>query len=216
MTVAEKRKSRFSYREALSQRSTKNLTTMEKTAVSGFLLFFLVVVGAWLLDEDWLPQKYLITQYTHWPMVSFGWTQHWSLFSPQIRQCNYHTTVEIQFADGTSKLYELPRTNVDYNDLASHFGGEKKRKLFGDNIPWPGYEQFRPDVCRFIARANDDPLNPPRIVTMAWHFANTPPPDPKHWYHQDQLPYHTQQYFKFKYLVTPEDLHPEPLTTKTK
>jgi len=209
MTVASKPKPKYSFKQALTHQSSRSLTDNEKVGVTLFLLFFFVVVGAWLL-EDWVPFKGQLTQYTRWPMTSLGWTQYWGLFSPGIRNQNYHSTALIEFADGTCKLYEFPRTNVDMNDYLSHFGGEKKRKLFGDNFLWEGYEQFLPSICRFVARANDDPTNPPRKITLSWQHAYTPLPDPQNWKFRDQMPYHTERIIKFVYRITPQDLQTAP------
>jgi len=207
MTVASKPQSKFSFRQALNYTSArKPLNEMEKVVVSIFLLFFLIVVGAWLLDEEYITFKEPIVNYTKPIMGSLGWVQYWGLFSPQVREMNYHSTAVIEFADGTSKIYEFPNTNINQKDYFSHFGGEKKRKLFGDCMPWPGYSQFLPDIARFIARANDDKSNPPRVVTVLWHKANTPTPDPKHWIYRDNLPHHTTQTVTFIYKVTPQDL----------
>ena len=206
MPGASKLNPKFSYRQALGYASAERpLTDGEKTGVSLFIIFFLVVVGAWLLDEDYISFKYNITEYTKPAMATLGWVQHWSLFSPYVRDVNYHSTALIEFTDGTSKLYEFPRTNIDQKDLLSHFGGEKKRKLFGDNMPWPGYSQFFPSIARYIARSNYDAANPPKLVTVFWHQVNTPPPDPKHWVFRDQLPQHIYQSVNFVYKVEPTD-----------
>ncbi|MBU6455712.1 MAG: hypothetical protein KGS72_28335 [Cyanobacteria bacterium REEB67] len=207
MAVASKLTTKFSYRQALGYSSAeKPLSENEKAGISLFIVFFLVVVGAWLLDEDYIPFKYTVTEYTKPAMATLGWVQHWSLFSPDVREVNYHSTALIEFADGTSKLYEFPRTNIDAKDYSTHFGGEKKRKLFGDNMPWPGYVQFFPSIARYLARANNDPANPPRMVTVFWHRVDTPPPDPAHWVYQNQMPKHIKQYTNFIYKVDPKDL----------
>jgi hypothetical protein len=206
MTVAAKPTTKYSYREALYCKGARSLSHIEKIAVTFFLILFLSVVCIWLLDEDYMTFKGTLTPYTSMAMNSFGWVQYWGLFSPGIRNCNYHSTALIEFADGSSKLFEFPRTKIDQQDYLSHFGGEKKRKLFGDCMLWAGYEQFLPSIARFIARANDDPTNPPRMVTFAWQFANTPVPDPSHWVYRDQLPNHTMHIVKFIYKVDPQDL----------
>ena len=206
MPAISKDKSRLSYPDALNYTSAQRaLGENEKTLATCFLLLFLFVVGSWLADDDWFPFKNQITTYTRPIMNTMGWTQYWGVFSPQLRDRNYHSTAVIDFADGTSKIYEFPRTKLDQNDLLSHFGGEKKRKFFNDNMPWPNYSQFLPSVARFIAKANDDPKNQPITVTLFWHLHPTPPPDPKHWIFRDQLPYHTQQYITFIYKIAPED-----------
>lgn len=208
MTLASKPKSKFSFREALNYKSAeKPMSENEQALVSLFLIFYFIVVGAWLMDEDYLAVvKNPIIEYTKPAMDSFGWSQYWGVFAPEVRNQNYHCTAVIDFADGTSKLYEFPNTNIDQKDYLKHFGGEKKRKLFNDNLAWENYEQFRPSVLRFLARANDDPNNPPQIITFQWHHAWTPPLDTKNWKYRDQLPQHTEQQVKTVYFVNPKDL----------
>jgi hypothetical protein len=201
-----KQKSKLSFPLASQYTSAQTaLTKNEMTAVSCFLLIFFITVGSWLTDDDWMPFKNQITPYTVPILVTSGWMQNWSLFAPTPRDGNYHSTAVIDYADGTSKLYEFPRTKIDQRDWLSHFGGEKKRKLFGDCMPWPSYKQFLPSIARFIGRANDDPNNPPTMVTILWHLIATPGPDPRHWVYRDQLPYHTGQYVTFIYKTAPED-----------
>lgn len=91
-------------------------------------------------------------------------------------------------------------------DLLTRFGREKLRKMFGDNIPWPGYEQFRPDIARYLARANNDPANPPKRISMIFNSITTPPPDAQHFCYRDQLPEHTKQGIYFVYDVKEQDL----------
>jgi hypothetical protein len=215
MTVAAKPKNKFSYRQALNYRGSRSLGPNEKTGVTIFLLFYFVVVGSWLMDNDYIPNQFLI-DYTKAPMEALGWTQHWSLFAPWVRTSNYHSLAIIEFADGSNKAFEFPRTLVDQKDFSAHFGGEKKRKFFGDNMLWPGWEQFLPSIARYIARANDDPNNPPRMVTLAWQWADTPLPDPAHWVYRDQLPYHTLHKCRFVYAVMPEDLQSSQKVSATK
>jgi hypothetical protein len=160
-------------------------------------------VGSWLLPE-WTPYKPNITKYT-WPILaSTGWLQYWSLFCPEVRTIIYHTNALIEFQDGTIKCYEFPRHQK--MDLLTRFGREKLRKLFGDNIPWPGYEQFRPAIARYLARANNDPTNPPKRISMVFNVVNTPPAAQKTFCYRDQLPEHTNQSIYFVYNVSPQDL----------
>lgn len=91
-------------------------------------------------------------------------------------------------------------------DLLTRFGREKLRKLFGDNIPWPGYEQFRPSIARYLARANADPTNPPKRITFVFNSCTTPAPQPKTFCYRDQLPEHTNKGIFFIYDVQPQDL----------
>ncbi len=204
MQSSSPRSKYFSFREAINYSSSSGtFTEGHKALVSSFLAVFFIVVGAWLLPE-WTPYKNSITTYT-WPvMLTTGWVQYWSLFCPEVRDCNYHLTALIEFADGTVKCYEFPR--MEKMDLWTKFQREKMRKLFGDNIAWPNFAQFRPSVCRYLARANNDTTNPPIKVTMIRNIVNTPPPDPKRWVYRDNLPQHINKEILFSYKVNANDL----------
>ncbi|CAN5308939.1 hypothetical protein BH11CYA1_BH11CYA1_46980 [soil metagenome] len=195
---------KFSFREACNYSSSSgSLTSGHKALVSTFLLTFFIVVGSWLLPE-WIPVKSMIVPYTGQVMLTTGWTQWWALFCPEVRDLNYHLAALIEYSDGTIKCYEFPR--MEKMDLLTKFKREKLRKLFGDNISWPPYAQFRPSVSRYLARANNDPANPPERVTMFLNSTNTPPPDPEHWCYRDELPFHTRKQVLFSYEVNPNDL----------
>lgn len=195
---------KFSFREACNYSpSAAALTPGHKALVSSFLLTFFVVVGSWLLPE-WTPGKDRITAYTGPIMFLTGWTQYWSLFCPDVRNVNYHLSALVEFTDGTIKCYEFPR--MEKMDLVTKFRKEKLRKLFGDNISWPNYAQFRPSISRYLARANNDPTNPPLRVTMFLNSADTPPPDEGQFCYRDELPPHTRKAILSSYKVNPDDL----------
>jgi len=195
---------KFSFREACNYSSSAgSLTKGHKALVSSFLLTFFVVVGSWLLPE-WTPGKDSITAYTGPIMFLTGWTQYWSLFCPEVRNVNYHLSALVEFSDGTIKCYEFPR--MEKMDLVTKFRKEKLRKLFGDNVSWPNYAQFRPSIARYLARANNDPTNPPVRVTMFLNSADTPPPDQEHFCYRDELPPHTRKAILSSYRVNPDDL----------
>lgn len=182
----------------------RKASEFERTIISLYLATFFVVVLAWLLPDKVFPEKWKFTQYT-WPiMASTGWVQCWSLFSPDVRDTNVHCNAFITFKDGTSKLYEFPRTQK--MDLLTKFKREKMRKLFIDNFAWPSGRPFYPSIARFIARANYDKNNPPDTVTMFFQYHDTPPPDPKNWVYRDELPEHTKQGMLLTYKVTAQDL----------
>jgi hypothetical protein len=203
--------SKLSYQQALAYaRSGRAPGEYGKMAVTGFLLVFLITVGSWLADEEIFPFKYDVTYFTKPIMSTMGWSQSWNAFGPGVVSYNLHSTAAIEFADGTNKLYEFPRTKEDHSDLAAEFCFAKKRTIFSYYMPNKRYSQYWPNIARFIARANDDPLNPPTTVTIFVHFVPIPPPDPNHWTYRDQLPHHAGKFVLFCYKVTDQDLGLEP------
>lgn len=142
-------------------------------------------------------------------MVAFGWLQYWGVFAPNPRNLLYHTTAMITFEDGTTKLYEFPRTQM--MSQWEKFCREKQRKLFSDNIPWRDGEQFRPAVARYLALSNANPSNQPVQVTMEMHQSWVTDPDPKNWTYRDRLPEHTETVSPFfVYKVAKRDLVTDP------
>jgi hypothetical protein len=138
--------------------------------------------------------------------VSLFWNywrldQNWALFSPAIRDINYHTAAIITFQDGTRTVWELPRMNklcleTTYND-------EKWRKWAGDSVPWPNYKQFWPDLARYIGRKFYNHDNQPTAMVLCLYSVKIPPPTVNQ--PQSQLPYHTEYSYIFSYRYTPED-----------
>lgn len=193
-----------------SQRETP--TFLWKAVLSVFFICFCLSVTTWLLPDSF-PKKWEITAFTQPPMVAFGWTQYWGVFAPNPRALQYHTTATITFEDGTTKLYEFPRTQI--MSQWEKFRREKQRKLFGDNIPWPEFEQFRPAVARYLALSNANPDNQPVQITMEMHQAWIPDPDPANWTYRDRLPAHTESVSPFfVYKVAKKDLLKDPTLRK--
>lgn len=175
-----------------------------KKCLSAFAVFYMLVVFSWLQDDG--PIKEKMTPYT-WPaMVFFEWVQHWSLFSPGVRDHNYHETAVITFDDGTNRMYEFP--NMQKMDHWERFKHEKLRKMFLDNIIWTsmGWKWAQPPVCRYLAKCTADSKNQPMHVTMIKNEVNTPPPDPKNWINLTNLPQHIYKSVTIFYPVSPDDL----------
>lgn len=175
-----------------------------KKCLSAFAVFFIVVVCTWLQDDGPIRDK--MTPFT-WPaMVFFEWVQHWSLFSPGVRNINYHETAVITFQDGSARLYEFH--NPQKKTYWERFKHEKLRKMFLDNIIWTsmGWQWAQPPVCRYLANCVSDVKNQPEYVTMIWNNIPTPPPDEKNWTKTTNLPQHTFKEVTIFYPVSPDDL----------
>jgi hypothetical protein len=115
--------------------------------------------------------------------------QGWSVFSPEVREQNYHETALITFQDGLQKLYEFPR--MQKLDYGQRFRSEKFRKMFFDCMPWPAFQQFLPDFAKFVTDANEWPGNSPRTVCLIHHSCKTPQPEQGPWINRSDLPEHT-------------------------
>jgi hypothetical protein len=137
-------------------------------------------------------------------MVFFGSVQCWSVFSPLVNHKVYHETAVITYEDGASKIYEFPR--MSKKSYFERFKHEKLRKIFGDCIPWPGYENFLPSVSRYLALSNCNPQNQPAMLSFVFNVSENPKPDPKNWNYRDNLPWHSDKFVNFVYGVRNEDV----------
>lgn len=204
LDLAEKPKN-FSVQEAAHVAPRRpELDPTWKKVLSAFAVFFVFIVVSWLQDDGPLKQK--MAEYTWPPMVFFEWVQHWSLFSPDVRNTIYHENAIITFDDGTAQLYEFPRTQK--MDQWEKFQREKLRKMFLDNIIWTemGYAWTQPPVCRYLAKSTANAKNQPVQVIMFKNENYNPPPDPKKWNYLNKLPEHLHKKVTRVYPVSPEDL----------
>jgi hypothetical protein len=128
--------------------------------------------------------------------------QNWALFGPKTGFTDMHHLAKIRFADGTVKLYEWPR--VDNVDLLKKGDYEPYSKLFTDNLPNGSNRNLRVSVARFVARANINPANQPRLVTLIDMVGKIP--DAFLFYEKPVMPPHTEIRSIYVYQVQKKDL----------
>jgi hypothetical protein len=173
------------------------LTLARKLAICALVFGYFALIITWInpigpLQTTLMPT---ITPIIH----TFGIGQSWSVFSPDVREANYHETALISFDDGLLKLYEFPR--MQKLGLIERFRSEKFRKVFYDCMPWPDFKQFLPDFAKYIARANSCPANQPDFVALIHHSCRTPSPENEPWVNRSDLPEHTIHFAYYVYKV---------------
>jgi hypothetical protein len=193
--------------ERISVTAAERKATRSEPFSTGHMIFISLVlavyffcVGMWISPEGHF--KDALVPYMRPVTNCFGIGQSWSLFAPEMRTYNSHMSSIIQFKDGSMKFYEYPR--LEKMDFFGQLKREKLRKMFVDNMPGVGCADFRQPIARELAQANNDPNNPPEIVTLRQNTAKTPPPE--QWLYRDQFPEHTTHETLFIYKVRPEDL----------
>ena len=92
--------------------------------------FFLAIV--WLLPDSQTKKR--IMEPVRPAFLFWGLNQHWALFSPTIRNINYHTVAIVTRKNGMKTMWEAPR--MDKLDAWSKFQKEKYRKWSIDSLPW--------------------------------------------------------------------------------
>jgi len=178
------------------------LSEMRQALLIAMIVLYFYCISIWISIDG--PFKNWVLTGLRPIMVAVGFIQAWNLFSPEVRNVNLHMNAVITFADGSTKNYEFPR--MEKLDLLGRFQKEKMRKLFVDNLSWPGFEEFLPAVARFIARANLNPANQPVMVTISRNWTRMPPPDLKNWVPRDQWRLHGYHMVNLIYMVKEQDL----------
>jgi len=180
--------------------------------ISLFIVAYFSVVGLWL----WLsaPGQLKLSgplaaeiQSKLSPLTCWtGWEQSWSFFSPGVNTENIYTLLTITMQNGLIKLVELPR--MDKIKFPEKVKWEKYRKLYNDNMSMSSFAFFRPDVARFMSRANNEPNNPP--VRTTFYLATSPmsqPPEFQDPINSQNVPLkHRPLQRYFVYRVHPDDL----------
>lgn len=194
----------LSFEEAcLRGEKRREHTPLQRALVNSWIVSFLLIALLLSLSESELVSREAGRRFRGY-FAPLGMKEYWRLYGPDLREYNFHTTAVIQFVDGTCKLYEFPR--MDRLSVGEKFVREKERSLFAQMLPNGQNKKFYPAVCRYLARANADPQNPPVKVTVIFMYIETPPPDPKHWIYRDQMPFHSKRILHFVYNVVPSDL----------
>ncbi len=103
----------------------------------------------WVSPDSTLKERILERVRVWWNF--WGFYQNWNLYSPVIRDINFHTIITMTFADGTVMVYQMPR--MDKYNLYDRYRMEKFRKWGNDVMPWKDkYKEFWPDFARYFGR----------------------------------------------------------------
>jgi hypothetical protein len=168
----------------------------KRVFLSVFILFHLFVIVIWSSPLYWRPFakiKRVIAPYMTWS----GLAQGWALFAPDPESMNAYLVAEITYRDGQKKNWNFPMPQ--YFGYYRRYFMERQRKWSSEKLRLDSNSALWPDAARYVARMNNDPDNPPVIVTLTRHWSYVPPPmsgRPETWC----------QYIFFTYTVSPRDL----------
>ncbi len=187
------------------EKAPQNATRLSAAYRAGVYLFvvtYFSIAVISLLPNSPLQSRLIVL--TSPLSSSFNLNQNWKLFSPDLREINFCSEAIVEFADGTTKLYEFPR--LEQMGAFEAYRRQKLCKVFQDSMPWPDFSPFWPDVGRFLARANFDPAdtNVPVQVSLAYNWVQVG--DMEHYEKQSQLKEPNKRITFFIYRVKPEDL----------
>lgn len=164
------------------------------------LVFVYVSLIALMLCPHWAPRDALIKPAEPF-LGAFGLWQSWNVFSPNIREENFHITASVSYQDGSVALWEFPRQER-FSGI-EQMRAQRFRKWINDRIKNNTYDVVLPGAARYVARLHNDRANPPVSVALTVYSAPIPPPVPGQ---PVQLPPHWKQSVLFTYRVLPEDL----------
>lgn len=176
-------------------------TKVKETLLSFLILAYLFFTITWLSPESNLRTRILEPVKQFW--LFWGFDQNWRLFSPEIRNINFHTSATLTMTNGERVVWELPR--MKQMSLWQRFKDEKFRKWSIDSLPWPDYKEFWPDFARYVGRQYCTPENKPVDLTLNLYWIEIPQPQAKLIPVKD-LPEHTKYNTVFYYRFKPEDL----------
>lgn len=181
----------------------KKSGVIKECAISAFLFVFLFYTVAWLCPDT--PLRKVIIEPVKPFMLFWGLDQNWRLFSPVIRNINFHSEAILTMADGSRLIVELPR--MEKLDMLERFRLEKYRKWSSDSLPWPDYKEFLPDFARYIGRKHYDEANKPVSLSLNTYWIDTPAlPKNGEIEPLSKLPRHTKMMHVFFYEYESGDL----------
>jgi hypothetical protein len=176
-----------------------------EAVMSALIVSYLFFTITWLSPESDLRTRVLEPVKQFW--YFFGLDQNWRLFSPVIKDINFHTVAVLTFEDGYMLNWELPR--MKRLDYLERFRDEKYRKWCVDSLPWPDYKEFWPDFARYAGRKFYNKANKPVSLSLQLYWIEIPPP-PRQAGEKivpvAELPEHTKMNTVFYYRYKPEDL----------
>jgi hypothetical protein len=129
-------------------------------------------------------------------MLWSGLFQAWDMFAPSPRSVNAHVEAAVILRDGRIQTWKFPR--LEQLSLTSRTFKERYRK-FVENLQEESHKAIWPDVARYIARASNNPADPPQIVMLIRYWSDIVP-------EKVYRPRPERARIFFEYNVKPEDL----------
>jgi hypothetical protein len=98
-----------------------------------------------------------------------GLDQNWSMYAPDPPRRQEDVEVHVAMADGTERVWTLPRLNPVFGVAFSHRWRKYKESLLGE-------QSIRPDFAHWVVRELSGPGDRPVHVEMLLRTERIPPP----------------------------------------
>jgi hypothetical protein len=145
---------------------------LTEAVLSSLIVVYLFFTVTWLSPESETRTRFLEPVKQFW--LFWGLDQNWRLFSPVIKDINFHTMAVLTFEDGYRLSWELPR--MKRLNYIERFRDEKYRKWCVDSLPWPDYKEFWPDFARYTGRKFYNKANKPVSLSLQLFWIEIPAP----------------------------------------
>jgi len=181
----------------------------KQTAISGFLLAQLTLMGTQAIPVDFYPVALLHGK----PLLTFvrdglgpyatalGLRQDWTMFAPNPMRENTYIDAEITYHSGRKRIWTFPQ--MQELGYVERYAKERYRKFANERLWMKENSVIWPDTARLIARLNGDPSDPPAVVRLSHYRCIIPwapppgePPARERW----------EREVFFTYAVNPGDL----------
>lgn len=181
-------------------RSTSRRQFVTEIALSLVTIGYFVFNILWFISVEQPQFKLPECAKTFW--LFWGQQQNWRLFSPIVRDINFHTVGIVTLADGYKTIWEAPRN--DSYAMSDQIKLDKFRKWSIDSLPWPAHKQFWPDIACWVGRKYFSKENPPVEFSLLLFWTEIPPPEQMA--RRDRMPPHTIVNHLYTYRYKPGDL----------
>ncbi|HEY7302617.1 MAG TPA: hypothetical protein VH601_00770 [Bryobacteraceae bacterium] len=171
------------------------MRSAKKAAISLFIAFHIIAITCWSIPSNAalvMAVRGAVRPYMLWS----GLFQAWDMFAPSPRSVNAHVEAAVILRDGRIQTWKFPR--MEQLSLPSRSFKERYRK-FVENLQEESHNAIWPDVARYIARANNNPSDPPQIVMLIRYWSDIVP-------EKFYRPRPERARIFFEYNVKPEDL----------
>jgi hypothetical protein len=126
-------------------------------------------------------------------------------FGQPIRNFNGHIIADIQFADGSTRPYELPR-DEELDMIEAYLHCRMGRLVDERLLNTPDSDPLLISLARGIARANIDKDNQPSLITLILKWSPLPPTKEGSCPDRDSFPLHVKTHPMLVYRVRSADI----------
>ncbi len=139
-------------------------------AASLVIGYFLAGLAVWNMPDSVVKSRL-------WPWFGpelhfLGLWQGWNMFSPNPMNTNIEIEATVQYADGSTRVYNFPE--MGRQGALGAFMAIPMRKAL---VEMPQHAWALPDLARYIARKTNDKPYRPVLVAITCYAAPLPPPE---------------------------------------